>query len=278
MSATRQVLAPIEATRAAARAGAAEAEAARADVAARVGAPPRGGASRFARRGARARLGLLAGAACAALAVGLAPSTAHAQASQTEMQAFPMPPPSGYFATKNFGYVGDYGYYTTPPTAVYGSGAAASDYKYVKYTGVSGKRVFVYGAWGTSVPPNPPGPADACGHSHASWGAWARYSLVVPGYGTVGGWVMFSGGGTSGERNASTGKCVQKNDTSLADFDPRFGWGVTFREFDLRSTTVYKDVVVGALSNTHGWGTCPVPSGSFPACKEPSYIIGYTLP
>jgi hypothetical protein len=48
--------------------------------------------------------------------------------------------------------------------------------------------------------------------------------------------------------------------------------------FDLRGNPFVKELVLGALSNTHGWGTCSVPSGSFPACYEPSYLIGYTLP
>lgn len=224
------------------------------------------------------KLGLgLVGAVGAALATLAAPSDAHAQASQAEMAAFPMPPPSGYFAQKSFAYAGDYGYYTAPPSAVYGMNSNAGDYKYVRYTGVSGKRVFVYGAWGPSVPPDPPGEADACGHSHSSWGAWARWSLSIPGYGTLGGWTMIGGGGMSGERNAQN-KCVQKTDTDLASIDPRFGWGTTFKEFDLRNSTFYKEIVVGALSNTHGWGTCSVPANAFPACHEPSYIIGYTLP
>lgn len=224
----------------------------------------------------RNRLLVAAASIGAALVIVGAPSDAHAQASQSEMQAFPMPPPSGYFAQKSFAYVGDYGYFTAPATAMYGTGSAASDYKYVRYTGVSGKRVFVYGAWGTSVPPDPPGEADACGHSHSSWGVWGRWSIAWA-FGTLGGWSMLSGGGSSGERNAQ-GKCVQKTDSALASIDPRFGWGVTFKEIDLRGSTFYKELVVGALSNTHGWGTCSVPSGSFPACKEPSYVIGYTLP
>ncbi len=216
-------------------------------------------------------------AAVATLSVAAFPCAAHAQASQSEMSAFPMPPPSGYSAQKSFNYVGDYGYYTAPSSAHYGTGAGASDYKYVRYTGVSGKRVFVYGAWGTSVPPDPPGPADACGHSHSSWAVWAKWSLYMPGFGTWGGWQMLGGGGMSGVRNAS-GQCKQKTDGPLASIDSRFGWGATFKEIDLRGTTFYKELVVGALSNTHGWGTCSVPSGSFPACHEPSYIIGYTLP
>ncbi|MEZ4259547.1 MAG: hypothetical protein R3B36_10805 [Polyangiaceae bacterium] len=214
---------------------------------------------------------------CAAFTACLAvPASSFAQASQNEMKAFPMPPPSGYHAQKTFNYVGDYGYYTAPTTAVYGTTANASDYKYVRYRGVAGKRVFVYGAWGTSVPPDPPGDADACGHSHSSWGVWAKWNINLVGFHYTG-WTMIGGGGMSGERNAQ-GVCKQKTDTSLASIDSRFGWGTTFKEVDLRSNTFITELVVGALSNTHGWGTCAVPAGQFPACKEPSYVIGYTLP
>ncbi len=89
---------------------------------------------------------------------------------------------------------------------------------------------------------------------------------------------MVGGGGTSGKRNTSTGKCEQRKDTGLEKVDARFGWGENFKELDFRGSTFFREVVVGALSNTHGWGTCAVPAGMFPACKEPSYIIGYTLP
>lgn len=224
----------------------------------------------------RAGLARLAGLALGAGLV-LAPAFAHAQASQAEMQAFPMPPPTGLHAQKAFGYVGDYGYYTAPPSAVYGMEAKAKDYQYVRYTGVSGKRVFVYGAWGTTPIAPPANGGDNCGHAHASWGAWAKYRIVLPLYGTIQGWAMAGGGGMSGVRNAQN-KCVFKTDGPLAGIDPRFGWGATFKELDWRNTTFYTELVVGALSNTHGWGTCAVPSGQFPACKEPSYVIGYTLP
>lgn len=217
-------------------------------------------------------LSLLGTVACLA-----APAVAQAQASEAEMKAFPMPPPTGYHAQKAFAYVGDYGYYTAPAVASYSLSAnKAQDYKYVRYTGVGGKRVFVYGAWGPSVPPDPPGEADACGHSHSSWGVWGRWQIQIAGF-NWNGWTMMGGGGMSGERNAQ-GKCVQKTSTSLASIDSRFGWGTTFKEIDLRSNPWVKELVVGALSNTHGWGTCAVPAGQFPACREPSYVIGYTLP
>lgn len=217
------------------------------------------------------------GAALVALTLA-SPSLARAQASQTEMQAFPMPPPSGYAAQKTFGYVGDYGYYTAPTSSVYGQDSGPSDYRYVRYRGVAGKRVFVYGAWGTTAIAPPSGSGDNCGHAHASWGAWGRYTFYYPLFGSISGWSMVGGGGMSGARNAS-GKCVFRTNNPLSSIDPRFGWGATFKELDWRGSTFWTELVVGALSNTHGWGTCTVPPTEFfPACHEPSYIIGYTLP
>jgi hypothetical protein len=81
--------------------------------------------------------------------------------------------------------------------------------------------------------------------------------------------------GMSGVRNPD-GKCVFATENDLTDIDSRFGWGTTFKSYNFASFVT--DIVVGALSNTHGWGFCTVPSGSFVACHEPSYIIGYTLP
>jgi hypothetical protein len=214
-------------------------------------------------------------ALCAALT--LSAGRAAAQASPSEMSAFPMLPPSGLVATKTFGYVGDYGYYTAPASSVPGTGAAASDYRYVRYRGVAGKRVFVYGAWGPTPIPPPSGGGDSCGHAHASWGVWGRWEFSFPFYGTIAGWTNLGGGGMSGVRNPA-GKCVLTPNNPLRTIDPRFGWGQTFKSFDLRGMTFVTDLVVGALSNTHGWGSCSVPPGSFRACHEPSYIIGYTLP
>ena len=61
-------------------------------------------------------------------------------------------------------------------------------------------------------------------------------------------------------------------DTPLKSIDARFGWGSGVLSFDFTGGTIYTELVVGVLSNTHGWGSC----GAF-ACTEPSYVIGYTL-
>lgn len=234
--------------------------------------------------GALARTMLLAGAVSALAA---APA-ARGQASQAEMSHFPMPPARGYEATKTFAYVGDFGYFTAPLISVHNLSAIdAGDYRYVRYRGVAGKKVYLYGAWGPNTPPPPSGEADACGHTHASYGVWAHWRLTLPWFGpfdtgagrsrTIEGWSLFGGGGMSGVRN-SAGACVHPTDNPLSGIDERFGWGDDYEFFDLRSITYIDELVVGALSNTHGWGTCLVPAGRFPACQEPSYIIGYTLP
>ena len=100
------------------------------------------------------------GAASAALVI-LSTTLCFGQASQSEMQGFPIPPPSGFVATKTFAYVGDYGYYTSPTASLPGQSANAADYKYVRYSGVDGKRVWVYGAWGSTLIPAPSAGGDA---------------------------------------------------------------------------------------------------------------------
>lgn len=197
------------------------------------------------------------------------------QASEAEMRSFPMPPPSGFVATKTFGHAGDYGYYTAPTSSLPGVSANPADYKYVRYLGADRKRVFLYGAWGpTGVPARSPG-ADACSHAHVSYGVWARYQAFL----SREEWRFLGGGGMSGKRNASD-RCVFDPDNPLRSIDARYGWGWTFLELDLRWRYFesYREIVVGVLSNTHGWGSCPVPPRTFKACFEPSYIIGYTLP
>jgi hypothetical protein len=188
-----------------------------------------------------------------------------------------MPPPSGYHATKTFAFAGDFGYFTAPAAASLASTFGASDYRYVRYRGVAGKRVFLYGAWGPSVVPAPFGGGDACAHTHVSYGVWGNYELGISWFGPSTGWFLIGGGGMSGMRDARE-RCVHRTDTDHAAIDPRFGWGDEFESIDLRFHPFVRELVIGVLSNTHGWGTCSVPRGVFPACHEPSYIIGYTLP
>jgi hypothetical protein len=226
-----------------------------------------------------ARIRALALGAFAAALCSLSSTAAHAQASKAEMQAFPMPPAS-LVTTKTFAYDGDYGYYTSPASAVFNmSSSKAADYRYVRYKGVSGKDVWVYGAWGTTAIGQPSNGGDNCGHAHASYGVWSKYAIYVPGYGTLTGWVLSGGGGMSGTRATPSASCVLKVDNDLVSIDSRFGWGHSAEHLDYRNTTIYTDVVVGAEANTHGWGTCTPPAGqTFKACHEPAYIIGYTLP
>ncbi|HEY9673799.1 MAG TPA: hypothetical protein V6D11_20325 [Waterburya sp.] len=101
-------------------------------------------------------------------------SPAYGQASETEMRSFPIPPASGYAQSKNFNYVGDYGYYLLPSSSSPGAGAGATDYTYVRYTGVSGKKVWIYGTWGNTPIPEPVyvngEKRDSCEHAHSSYG------------------------------------------------------------------------------------------------------------
>jgi hypothetical protein len=209
----------------------------------------------------------------------MTPATVRAQASETEMGSFPMPPPSGYAVTKNFNYVGDYGYFLQPSTATYSMDTKAKDYRYVRYTGVNGKNVWVYGAWGTTAIGNATPKGDNCGHAHVSYGVWVKYRYKLPLFNQTF-WSFTGGGGMSGVRN-DAGKCVHKVDNPLKSIDSRFGWGQEALNLNFKSLPSWveaQEVVVGALANTHGWGSCPVPSGKFPACHEPAWIIGYTLP
>ena len=53
--------------------------------------------------------------------------------------------------------------------------------------------------------------------------------------------------------------------------DPSVRWGNVSKAIDFRDAWWLVELVVGAFSNTHFWGSCP---SRF--CFEPSYIIAYT--
>jgi hypothetical protein len=204
--------------------------------------------------------------------------SAQAQASETEMRSFPMPPPTGYAVTKNFASAIDYGYFLQPSTATYGMGSEAKDYRYVRYTGATAKNLWVYGAWGTTAIPNATPTSDACGHAHASYGVWVKYRYKYPLIDYTF-WSFAGGGGMSGVRN-NLGKCVHKVDNPLKTIDSRFGWGQEAINLNFKTYPSFievQEVVVGTLANTHGWGSCPVPIGQFPACHEPAWTIAYTV-
>jgi hypothetical protein len=209
-----------------------------------------------------------------------AATMAFGQALESEMRAFPMPPINGYAAEKAFSYTGDYGYYSVPQSSSEGGGIGAEDYHYVKYSNLSGKNVYIYGAWGTTPIPEPTYDGrewrDACGHAHVSYGVWGRYEFKFF-RSRISRWVFLGGGSMSGVREGVPGRwgrCVHKVDNPYKSIDNgRFGWGQEFLSFDFTGGTFLKEVVLGVQSNTHGWGTC----GKF-ACLEPSWAIAYTLP
>ena len=232
--------------------------------------------------------------------------TAWGQSSEAEMQSFPMPPVQGYKAVKTFTYPGDYGYFLSDnlatPTPSFSQGTSADqDYDYFRYTGIVGKNVYLYGAWGT-IPIAPPTvnsagqTADACAHAHLSYGVWGKYMLdyfvtVLGGWripipiGPV--WIFLGGGGMSGVRASPSSPCVLTVNDPLSSLDSRFAWGASFLNWDTRgqiplppafSSTFWRatdlsELVLGVQANTHGWGPC----GSF-ACHMPAYSIAFTLP
>jgi hypothetical protein len=200
----------------------------------------------------------------------LSARVASGQASQDEMKNFPMPPLRGYNATKTFTHTGDSGYFLSPFFSCVGGGLSSTDYRYVRYRGVSNRRLIVYGAWGTTAIPG-----DACFHSHVSYGVWAHVELAIPWFGESTTWFLAGGGGMSGVLDEQ-GRCVMRTENAHAGIDDRFGWGDEFEEFDFRTFSFVKELVLGVQANTHGWGTCN--ADGFVACREPAYLIGYTLP
>src|SRR5690348_4808597 len=88
-------------------------------------------------------------------------ATSSAQATQAEMRAFPMPPTQGFKANKVFTFAGDWGYFLSgsqpvpTPSFVQNSSNLAQDYDYFHYSGIAGKNVYIYGAWGTVPIPAP---------------------------------------------------------------------------------------------------------------------------
>jgi hypothetical protein len=208
------------------------------------------------------------------------------QASESEMKAFPMPPNQGYTLEKAFNFPGDYEYDLSPSSAFPGGGSRPEDYDYIRYTGLSGKRVFVYGAWGTT-PVAPPSRnargevVDACEHAHASYGVWGKSSIPLPIIKfpriEFSSWVFLGGGGMSGKRNEA-GQCIVSTNNRLKAIDARYSWGQDSLSFDFTNGTLFTELVMAVQANTHGWGSCTVGTGEFKACREPAYFIAFTLP
>jgi len=202
-------------------------------------------------------------------------SSALAQATEAEMKAFPMPPAQGYAEQKIFDYVGDFGYFVTPLDSSPGGGVGPGDYRYVRYSGIRGKRVVIWGTWGTTeIPPPGIGPdgrrTDSCFHAHTSYGVWGRFRFFG-----FSGWSFLGGGSLSGVRNSS-GNCVMRVDNPNGRLDPRYGWGVEALDMRFDANSIFTDLVLGVQSNTHGWGSCQMPG--FKACLEPSWALAYTVP
>jgi hypothetical protein len=210
------------------------------------------------------------------LFLGAMAGPAFGQASESEMRTFPMPPVKAYVAEHNFDDA-NYAYRVYPPSANPGTGSSAGDYDYFRYTGLSGREVYLYGTWGYTPIPDPQGQADACAHAHSSYGVWGRYEIqIFRGY-QISGWAFLGGGGKSGVRNAQ-GRCVFSVNNPLSSIDPRYGWGQDLLSFDFRgSMSIYKELVLAVQSNTHGWGSCSVPPQTFKACIEPSWAIAYAF-
>jgi hypothetical protein len=208
-----------------------------------------------------------------------APGFAWAQSTPAEMALFPIPPSKGYTFTKDFQFVGDSVGHLATNYAVYPADIGAATYAYYRMTNLAGKNISIWPRVETAIPPpkvlSDGRLADACGHTHLSYGVWVRYDLIFAGARLTG--VPFvGGGGMSGVRHPQ-GKCELKVQNDLVQISPAFGWGSDFTAFNvLPHQTFIKELIVGASVPTHGWGTC-LPSGGFTACFEPVRMNVWTL-
>ncbi|MEO6095692.1 MAG: hypothetical protein ABIW76_08430 [Fibrobacteria bacterium] len=210
------------------------------------------------------------------LALGL---SAHAQVTQAELQTIKMWPSGGkWLASKVFNYPGDYGYYLDNNPMVENTGPFVdlADWRWVYYSGLTGKRVIAYGTWGQPAvgPPtrNASGQitADNCGHVVSSYGVWLQYGYYSGGqYYT--GWVGPWGGSKSGTR-VNDNYCKM---TTTPTFHPeeRYGWGQEQFDFQVPKTgNIWIGMIVGATAVSHARLGC----SSFACVNQPS-IVAYTL-
>jgi hypothetical protein len=203
-------------------------------------------------------------------------SASWSQPTEADMKAFPMPPAQGYAISGTAQIGGAQAssvWFTLPPVSSPNEGSGPSDFTYVRITGLAGNTVQVSGKWGsTPIPPPSTGPdgrvRDSCYHSHSTFGVWGK--ITYPGVNRVK-WVFVGGGGKVGQRTES-GECVVST-TNDPDFAVQFGWGTESIVLDFSNPTLFTftELVVGVLSNTHGWGSCQDPDG-FVACTEPSWV------
>jgi hypothetical protein len=209
----------------------------------------------------------------------VSPRPAWAQATPAEMALFPIPPAKGYKLTKDFQFVGDSVGHLATNYAVFPTDTGPATYAYYRMTDLAGKNISIWPRVETPIPPPKVLPdgriADACSHTHLSYGIWVRYDLVFAGSRLTG--VPFvGGGGMSGVRHPQ-GQCELKVQNDLVQISPAFGWGNDFATFNvLPHQTFMKELIVAASVPTHGWGTCP-PSSGFTACFEPVRMNVWTL-
>jgi hypothetical protein len=222
------------------------------------------------------------------LCLGLSVSS-RAQLSEEQTKAFPLGPPSGkgWFAIKNFTYVGDYLYTSTnhryPTQNTYLTGNSYNDYDYFLYTGVRGKRLNIYMTYDGTRPTT----AGGCEHTHLNYGAKGYYTLSFRGT-TYSNWIWLAGGTQSGIWNANTQTCRRSVVNNLSQSQPIFGWGTDF--IQVAGTTIspsaasYIDHVIFVIAApTHGVGDCdpvfnPQSGFSFKACLDAAYVSAWTTP
>jgi hypothetical protein len=205
-------------------------------------------------------------------------SIVQAQATEAEMQAFPMPP-QAYSAQPAFGeitFLPDVG------SLAIGESNTATDYKYARYTNIANRKltIVVNSAGNFPIPMIPGTDRLRCSDIHLSYGVWVKFrqlsaqfspkiSAKIPPTGTPPLWVFYGGGGLT-LSNYFDG-CRINFSPTVTD---RYYWGKNALTLDFRgpsqspgipltldfrgpsqSSWIPEELVVGTLEITNGFGS-----------------------
>jgi hypothetical protein len=213
-----------------------------------------------------------------------------AQLTETQMKAFPVPPPKAYVVNKHFAYLGDEDYttnsYDLPTLSIYGRAQPMGfgDLDYFRYTGIKDKHLVIWTEYrGTTAMTE-----GSCAHTHLEYGIKGKYQLQLFNV-TYKGWAWLGGGLKSGDWDQANQYCSRTTHSRLGQSIPEFGWGTD--EVDIFNRRVSKngvtqkgyhftvysnyidEIVMAAVAPTHGAGDCepsldPATGFSFKQCLD----------
>jgi hypothetical protein len=216
--------------------------------------------------------------------LGCLTAAAFGQATREQVATMAMWPtvPVKWLGSTDFSRI-NYGYYLDGSANFgYSDGNFTdwSKWRFAIYTGLTGKDIYYWGAWGypTPGPPvrRPDGRlASACEHTHLTWSSWFFFDYYSGGV-RYSGWTRGAGGGLSGVRvNDYTCTMSLKNSHNNGGLiENAFGWGNSSGSIRMPKVgNPFTIMIVGASALSHGALGC-----SSQGCVNNPRINAYAIP